>query len=50
MVEYDTEHTGTLCGQNVVYVNSVCTSQEAYVSARKPVQLMLFGETPAVYG
>jgi hypothetical protein len=34
----------------IVYKNSVRTSQEThYVSATKPNQLMLFGETVAVY-
>jgi hypothetical protein len=50
--ENHTEHTKTQCGQNaeVWYVNSVRTSQEThYVSATKPNQLMLFGETVAVY-
>jgi hypothetical protein len=34
--ENHTEHTDTLCGQNAVYIDSVCTSQETrYVSATK---------------
>jgi translation initiation factor IF-1 len=50
--ENHTEHTDTLCGQNVEYwyVSSVRTSQETHcVSATKPNRLMLFGETAAVY-
>jgi hypothetical protein len=47
---YYEEPTNTLRGQNVVYINSVCTSQEThYVSATKPNRLMLFRETVAVY-
>jgi hypothetical protein len=34
----------------VLYMNSVCTSQEThYVSTTNPIRLMLFGETVAVY-
>jgi hypothetical protein len=51
--ENHTEHTDTLCGQNVEFwcvKDSVCTSQEThYVSATKTNRLMLFGETVAVY-
>jgi translation initiation factor IF-1 len=50
--ENHTEHTDTLCGQNedFWYVNPVRTSQETHhVTATKPNQLMLFGETVAVY-
>jgi hypothetical protein len=44
--ENRTEHIDTLCGQNAVYINSVCTSQEVHhVSATKPNRLMLFRET-----
>jgi hypothetical protein len=33
-----------------MYENSVCTSQETHhVSAMKPIQLLLFGETVTVY-
>jgi hypothetical protein len=43
--EYRSEHTDTLCGQNVVR-----TSQETrYVCTTEPNQLMLFGQTVAVY-
>jgi hypothetical protein len=43
--ENHTEHTDTLCGQNVV-----CTLEEThYVSTTKPNRLMLCGETVAVY-
>jgi hypothetical protein len=39
-----------LPGRLVIYTNSVRTSQEThYVSSTKPNQLMLFGETVAVY-
>jgi hypothetical protein len=31
------------------YINSVCTPQETHVTTTKPNQLMLFGETVAVY-
>jgi hypothetical protein len=47
-----TEHTDTLCGQNVevLYENQVRTSGEThYVSATKLNWLMLCGETVAVY-
>jgi hypothetical protein len=48
--ENHTEHTDTLCGQNAIYTNPVCTPQEThYVSTTKPNRLMLFGETVAVY-
>jgi hypothetical protein len=41
--ETHTEHTD-------IYINSVRTSQEThYVSATKPIRLILFGETVAVY-
>jgi translation initiation factor IF-1 len=46
--ENHTEHTNTLCGQNIS--SSVRTSQETrYVSATKTSQLMLFREIIAVY-
>jgi hypothetical protein len=38
--ENHTEHRGTLCGQNAVYINSVRTSQETqYASVTKPNRL-----------
>jgi hypothetical protein len=43
--ENRTEHTDTLCGQDVVL-----TSQEThYISTTEPTRLILFGETVAVY-
>jgi hypothetical protein len=43
--ENRTEHTDTLCGQNVEFVHH----RKHYVSTTKPNRLMLFGETVAVY-
>jgi hypothetical protein len=51
--ENHTEHTDTLCGQNVEFYcvkDSFSTSQETHhVSTTKTNRLMLFGETVAVY-
>jgi predicted Zn-dependent protease with MMP-like domain len=49
--ENHTEHTNTLCGQNVEFCNmynSVRTHRKHYVTATKPNRLMRFRETVAV--